>query len=82
VTHLIFPSFRAIKGDLKMTTIGFPISTSITPRSATANLDSSISKSGFGILMLWAFAMLSVGAFAHFGAHSYELSAFELLALQ
>jgi hypothetical protein len=82
VTHLIFPIFRSIKGDLKMTTIGFPISTSITPRSATAKLDSSISKSDFGILMLWAFAMLSVGAFAHFGAHSYELSAFELLALQ
>jgi hypothetical protein len=33
-------------------------------------------------LMLWAFAMLSVGAFAHFGAYSYEMSAFELLALQ
>jgi hypothetical protein len=65
-----------------MTTIGFPISTRTTPRSATANLDSFISKAGFGILMLWAFAMLSVGAFAHFGAHSYELSAFELLALQ
>jgi hypothetical protein len=25
---------------------------------------------------------LSVGAFEHFGAHTYELSAFELLALQ
>jgi hypothetical protein len=65
-----------------MAIMGFLISTPIMPRSATANLDSFISKSGFGILILWAFAMLSVGAFAHFGAHSYELSAFELLALQ
>jgi hypothetical protein len=65
-----------------MTTIGFPISTRTAPRSARANLDSFISKAGVSILMLWAFAMLSVGAFAHFGAHSYEMSAFELLALQ
>jgi hypothetical protein len=65
-----------------MTTIGFPISAPTTPRSATANLNSFVSRFGFGILMLWAFAMLSVGAFAHFGVHAYELTAFELLAPQ
>jgi hypothetical protein len=65
-----------------MKTIGFPTSTRTAPRSATANLDGFITKAGFGILMLWAFALLSVGAFAHFGAYSHELSAFELLAPQ
>jgi hypothetical protein len=34
-----------------MTTIGFPISAPTTPRSATANLNSFVSKSGFGILI-------------------------------
>jgi hypothetical protein len=35
---------------------------------------------GFGILMLWAIIMLSIGAAAHLGGQSSDYSAFELLA--
>jgi hypothetical protein len=35
---------------------------------------------GFGILMLWAIIMLSIGAVAHLGGQSSDYSAFELLA--
>lgn len=60
------------------TTIGFPKTIIATPPSTTATPGIISSKSGFAILMIWALAMLSAGALAHFGVHSSELSAFEL----
>jgi hypothetical protein len=62
------------------TTTDFTKSIRAARPSTTATLDTFNSKAGFAILMLWAFAMLSAGAFAHFGAHSYALSTFEILA--
>jgi hypothetical protein len=50
-----------------------PLSRMIAPAPFRAHVD-------FGILMLWAVIMLSIGAAAHFGAQSSEFSAFELLA--
>ena len=63
------------------TTIQFALSTDIPPRSRTIKPDLLYARSGFGILMLWAFVMLSIGAAAHFGAQSSEFSTVELLAL-
>jgi hypothetical protein len=63
------------------TTIQFALSTNMTPRSRTIKPDLFHARIGFGILMLWAFIMLSIGAAAHFGAQSSEFITLELLAL-
>jgi hypothetical protein len=63
------------------TTIQFALSADITTRSRTIKPDLLYARSGFGILMLWALVMLSIGAAAHFGAQSSEFSTVELLAL-
>jgi hypothetical protein len=63
------------------TTIQFALSADITTRSRTITPDLLYARSGFGILMLWALVMLSIGAAAHFGAQSSEFSTVELLAL-
>jgi len=61
------------------TTIPFVPSTDLPPRWIKPDL--FYIRADFGILMLWAFAMLLVGAAAHFGAQSSEFSALESLAL-
>jgi hypothetical protein len=63
------------------TTINFPLSVQPVKRSLITDLDPLDARIGFGILMLWAIIMLSIGAAAHFGAQSPEYGAFELLAL-
>jgi hypothetical protein len=63
------------------TTINFPLSIQAAQSSHITALDPFNARVGFGILMLWAIVMLSIGAAAHFGAQSPEYSAFELLAL-
>jgi hypothetical protein len=63
------------------TTIEFPLSTNMAQRSHSSSLDLSNARLGFGILILWALIMLSIGAAAHFGAQSSDYNAFELLAL-
>jgi hypothetical protein len=71
-----------LKGKLKMpTTIQFAPSTDLPPRSRTIEPDLFHTRAGFGILMLWAVAMLLIGAAVHFGAQSSEFSALESLAL-
>jgi hypothetical protein len=62
------------------TTIEFPLSVNMAQRFNPSRLDPFDVRVGFGMLMLWAFIMLSIGAAAHFGAPSAEYSAFELLA--
>jgi hypothetical protein len=62
------------------TTIQFITPADTTPRSNTTKHGLLYARSGFGILMLWAVVMLSIGAAAHFGAQSSEFTAFELLA--
>jgi hypothetical protein len=62
------------------TTIEFPLSVNMAQRSNSSSLDPSNARLGFGILMLWALIMLSIGAAAHFGAQSSDYNAFELLA--
>ena len=70
------------KGKLKMpTTIQFVPSTGLPPRWRTTKPDLFYTRADFGILILWAFAMLLIGAAAHFGAQSSEFSALESLAL-
>jgi hypothetical protein len=63
------------------TTIEFPLSVNMAQRSGSSSLDPSNVRLGFGILMLWALIMLSIGAAAHLGAQSSDYDAFELLAL-
>jgi hypothetical protein len=63
------------------TTIPFALPTNMTPRSRTIKPDRFHARIGFGILMLWAFVMLSIGAAAHFGAQSSEFITLEHLAL-
>jgi hypothetical protein len=60
------------------TTIQFPLPKDIRLQSKTINLDRSF---GFGILTCWALILLSIGAFAHFGAQSAESGALDMLAL-
>jgi hypothetical protein len=75
-------SVFCFKGDLKMpTTIEFPLSVNMAQRFNPSRLDPFSARIGFGILMLWAIIMLSIGAAAHFGGQSFEYSIFELLAL-
>jgi hypothetical protein len=62
------------------TTIVLPQSTDITPLSRMIAPASFRARIDFGILMLWAVTMLSVGAAMHFSAQSSEFSVFELLA--
>ncbi len=62
------------------TTIPFALSTNLTSCSRTIKPDRVHARIGFGILMLWAFVMLSIGAAAHFGAHSSEFITLERLA--
>jgi hypothetical protein len=62
------------------TTIKLPLPIDLPPpRSRTNEVDPFYARIDFGILMLWAVTMLSIGAAAHFGVHSSEFSAFELL---
>ena len=69
------------KGKLKMpTTIQFVPSTDLPPRWRTIKPNFFYTRADFGILMLWAFAMLLIGAAVHFGAQSSEFSALESLA--
>jgi hypothetical protein len=63
------------------TTINFLLSIYTVQRSHITGFDPLNIRIGFGILMLWAIIMLSIGAAAHFGVQSPEYSAFELLAL-
>jgi hypothetical protein len=63
------------------TTIEFPLSANMAQRSHSSRLDLSNARLGFGILVLWALIMLSIGAAAHFGAQPSDYNAFELLAL-
>jgi hypothetical protein len=62
------------------TTIEFPLSIRRAQRLNISRLDPFNARVGFGILMLWAIIMLSIGAAAHFGGQSSDYSAFELLA--
>jgi hypothetical protein len=67
---------------LKMpTTIVFPLAVNMAQRFDPSRLDPLHDRLCFGILMLWALIMLSIGAAAHFGTQSSGYSAFELLAL-
>ena len=63
------------------TAIELPLSVHMAQRFNPSRLDPFSARVGLGILMLWAFIMLSVGAAAHFGAQSSEYSAFEFIAL-
>jgi hypothetical protein len=63
------------------TTIELPLSVNMAQRFNPSSLDASNARIGFGLLMLWAVIMLSIGAAAHFGVQSSEYSVFELLAL-
>jgi hypothetical protein len=63
------------------TTIVFPLSVNMAQRFNRSRRDPLNGPVAFGIVMLWAFIMLSIGAVAHFGAQSSEYMAFELLAL-
>jgi hypothetical protein len=63
------------------TTIEFPLSVNMAQRFNPSRLDVFDRRAGFGILMLWAVIMLSIGGAAHFGAQSSDTSAFEVLAL-
>jgi hypothetical protein len=63
------------------TTVALPPSIEMAQHFNPAELDRFNNRIGFGILMLWAFIMLSIGATAHFGAQSSEYSAFEFRAL-
>jgi hypothetical protein len=62
-------------------TIQVALSTDLTPRWRTTTPDLFHARAGFGILMLWAFVMLVIGAAAHFGAQSSEFSTLESLGL-
>jgi hypothetical protein len=63
------------------TTINLPLPIDLPPpRSRTNEVAPFYARIDFGILMLWAVTMLTVGAVARFGAQSSEFSAFELLA--
>jgi hypothetical protein len=63
------------------TTTPFVPSTDLPPRWRTIKPDLFYIRADFGILMFWAFAMLLIGAAAHFSAQSSEFSALESLAL-
>jgi hypothetical protein len=63
------------------TTIEFPLSVHPSKRFDLSRLDRLDARIGFGILMLWALIMLSIGAAAHFGAQSPDYSTYELVAL-
>jgi hypothetical protein len=63
------------------TTIEFPLSVNMVQRFNPSRVDPFNAQIAFGILMLWAVIMLTIGAAAHFGVQSSEYSAFELLAL-
>jgi hypothetical protein len=58
------------------TTIEFPLSANMAQRSHSSRLDLSNTRLGFGILVLWALIMLSIGAAAHFGAQPSDYNAF------
>jgi hypothetical protein len=62
------------------TTIEFPLPVNMAQRFNPSR-DPFDARIGFGILMLWAVIVLTIGAAAHFGAQSPDYSAFELLAL-
>jgi hypothetical protein len=62
------------------TTIEFPLSIHMAQRLNPSRRDAFNARVGFGILMLWAIVMLSIGAAAHFGGQSSDCSAFDLLA--
>jgi hypothetical protein len=59
------------------TTAQFALS---APRSTMKKLD-PFAHIGFGILMLWAVIMLSIGAAAQFGVQSPEISTVEIFTL-
>jgi hypothetical protein len=63
------------------TTIAPPLAVNMSLRSGMTKPGTFHSQIAFGILMLWAVALLSIGAFAHFGSQSSNLTAFEQLAL-
>jgi hypothetical protein len=63
------------------TTIEFPLSANMSRPFNLSRIDRVDARIGFGILMLWALIMLSIGAATHFGAPPSDYSAFELLAL-
>jgi hypothetical protein len=60
------------------TTIEVPLSINMAQRLNISRPFNA--RVGFGMLMLWAITMLSIGAAAHFGGRSSDYSAFELLA--
>jgi hypothetical protein len=63
------------------TTIEFPLSVNMPKHFSPSRIDRIEGRLGFGILMLWALIMLSIGGVAHFGAPSSDYGASELLAL-
>jgi hypothetical protein len=61
------------------TTIVFPLSTGMARRSRTTRLFHA--QAGFGVLMLWAVILLSIGLSAHSGVPPADLSNFGQPAL-
>jgi hypothetical protein len=63
------------------TTIEFPLSTGTAQRSRTTERNPFYAQAGFGVLMLWAVILLSIGFSAHLGIQPADLTDFDQLAL-
>jgi hypothetical protein len=63
------------------TTIEFPLSTGMAQLSRTNRHNPFYARAGFGVLMLWAVVLLSIGLSAHSGTPPADLSDFGQPAL-